>query len=488
MVRHRAILIRCRTRDCNSRSRPLSGPCCGVPTTGLRPSFCLLIVRCWLPAPARCPRARCCCWWPRESFHRPVGVCGSPCWRCSTWGSSSCCCSSRQSGCQGASRRLRAPSARSSCCCWDGLFWACGRRWIALATGALGVVGVAALVLGPAASLDAIGVAAAIGCAGSMATATVLARRWGRPPLSIVSLTAWQLTIGGVLVSPFVLVFEGVPPTPTVRNLAGFAVMGLFGTALAYGLWIRGVTALPASSMQFLALLSPAMATAIGWAALGQSLSPVQLVGAALVIVAVVAGQRVGRVPPRGGRIEPPPRAAHGALGRGERLTPPVRRRQGEKTPGVESFRIEPVHRSSVKQRTSGMSNGRLWGSSRRIFRKNGPQSHDTSRQEAPTPLRSDTAQTVSGAPTRLPHPSSPRVLETPAFRKHPDSRSPHNSYSQALARAPHRDPGDRCAGSLRAGELAVERVAARPEARDDRSRRASSAEDARASRLRRPP
>ena len=71
--------------------------------------------------------------------------------------------------------------------------------------------------------------------------------------------------------------------------------MGVFGTAVAYGLWIRGVTALPASSMQFLALLSPAVATAIGWAALGQSLSPVQLGGAALVIVAVVAGQRVGQ-------------------------------------------------------------------------------------------------------------------------------------------------------------------------------------------------
>jgi probable blue pigment (indigoidine) exporter len=166
--------------------------------------------------------------------------------------------------------------------------------WSGLATGALGVVGVAALVLGPAASLDAIGVAAAIGCAVSMATATVLARRWGKPPLSLVSLTAWQLTIGGLLVAPFMLVCEGVPPVPTARNFAGFALMGLFGTAVAYGLWIRGVTALPASAMQFLALLSPAVATAIGWATLGRSLSPVQLGGAVLVIVAVVAGQRVG--------------------------------------------------------------------------------------------------------------------------------------------------------------------------------------------------
>jgi probable blue pigment (indigoidine) exporter len=172
--------------------------------------------------------------------------------------------------------------------------------WIGLATGALGVVGVAALVLGPAASLDVIGVAAAIGCAVSMATATVLGRRWGRPPLSLVSLTAWQLAIGGALVAPFVLVFEGVPPVPTAGNLAGFALMGLFGTAVAYGLWIRGVTALPASAMQFLALLSPAAATAIGWLALGESLSPMQLGGATLVITAVVAGQRAGSRPSSG--------------------------------------------------------------------------------------------------------------------------------------------------------------------------------------------
>jgi probable blue pigment (indigoidine) exporter len=162
------------------------------------------------------------------------------------------------------------------------------------ATGALGVLGVAALVLGPAASLDVIGVAAAVGCAGSMATATVLGRRWGKPPLTLVSLTAWQLTIGGLLVAPCMLGVEGVPPLPSERNIAGFALMGLFGTAVAHALWIRGVSALPASSMQFLALLSPAAATAIGWATLGQSLSSVQLAGAVLVIVAVLAGQRVG--------------------------------------------------------------------------------------------------------------------------------------------------------------------------------------------------
>lgn len=169
--------------------------------------------------------------------------------------------------------------------------------WSGLAAGVVGVAGVSALVLGPAASLDAVGVAAATGAAASMAIATVLGRRWGRPPLPLLALTAWQLVLGGLLIVPFAIIFEGAPPLPTGRNLAGFAVMGLLGTALAHALWFRGVTVLPASAITFLALLSPVVATALGWAALGQSLSPLQLGGAALVAVAVVAGQRAARSP-----------------------------------------------------------------------------------------------------------------------------------------------------------------------------------------------
>jgi probable blue pigment (indigoidine) exporter len=171
-----------------------------------------------------------------------------------------------------------------------------------LAAGVAGVVGVGALVLGPAASLDAIGAAAAVGSAASMASATVLARRWGRPPISLVSLTAWQLVLGGLLVAPFSLLVEGAPPAPSVRNALGFVLIGAFGTALAHGLWFRGIAAIPASAITFLGLLSPVVATAIGWLALGQSLTPPQLGGAALVVVAVVGGQRAALAHGEGGR------------------------------------------------------------------------------------------------------------------------------------------------------------------------------------------
>jgi probable blue pigment (indigoidine) exporter len=117
--------------------------------------------------------------------------------------------------------------------------------------------------------------------------------------MPLLAFTAWQLMLGGAMIVPVALVAEGGPPLPTPTNVAGFAVIGLVGTALAFALWFRGVAALPASSVAFLGLLSPIVATAIGWAALGQSLTSLQLAGAVLVAASIVAGQRIAQRPPR---------------------------------------------------------------------------------------------------------------------------------------------------------------------------------------------
>lgn len=162
----------------------------------------------------------------------------------------------------------------------------------ALGFGALGVAGVAALVLGPSAALDPIGVAAAVGGTASFAVGVVLARRWGPPPMPLVPFTGWQLVIGGAMVAPLSLMIEGEPPSLTSRNLLGFVIIGLTGTAMAYALWFRGVTSLPASAVSFLGLLSPIVATVLGWLTLDQSLTPLQLAGAVVVGVSVIAGQR----------------------------------------------------------------------------------------------------------------------------------------------------------------------------------------------------
>lgn len=157
--------------------------------------------------------------------------------------------------------------------------------------GAVGVAGVSMLVLRADARLDGIGVAAAVGGAVVMATGVVLSKRWASsaPPLAA---TGWQLVAGGVLLLPVALVAEGAPPTSlTAANLAGYGYLAVVGSAFAYVLWFRGIRALPATDVTFLGLLSPVVATAVGWLALGQSLTVAQGLGGLVVLAALVVAQ-----------------------------------------------------------------------------------------------------------------------------------------------------------------------------------------------------
>lgn len=163
-----------------------------------------------------------------------------------------------------------------------------------VAAGLAGVAGVALLVLTPSARLDAVGIAAALGGAASMAFGTLLVRRW-LPPVPPMVFTSWQLVGGGLLLLPFALVQEPPLPPLTAIQVAAYGYLGLVGAGLAYFLWFRGVTRLPPSSVASLGLLSPVSATLLGWGVVGQALGPGQMAGAALVLVAIGVGQRMGR-------------------------------------------------------------------------------------------------------------------------------------------------------------------------------------------------
>jgi probable blue pigment (indigoidine) exporter len=173
------------------------------------------------------------------------------------------------------------------------------RRILIAAT--VGVAGVALLVLRSAVALDVVGLAAAAGGTITMSLGTVLGRRWGAPSgypaktTALLALTGWQLTVGGLLLAPVALAVEGPPPALTVPNLAGFTYLSLCGTALAYFLWFRGVTALAPARVTLLALLSPVMAALLGWAVLDQALTIGQLMGAAAVLGSVLVGTSVAR-------------------------------------------------------------------------------------------------------------------------------------------------------------------------------------------------
>ncbi len=166
-------------------------------------------------------------------------------------------------------------------------------RRVAIA-GVVGVVGVAMLVLQPEAALDPIGLLAAFAGTVSMATGIVLVKYWGRP-VDLITFTGWQLTAGGLMLVPVLLFFEGLPQQLTLENATGFLWLAIIGTGLAYALWFRGVGELPVAMTSFLVLLSPLVATVLGWIVLSERLTPIQLVGMALVAGAVMTPQLTTR-------------------------------------------------------------------------------------------------------------------------------------------------------------------------------------------------
>lgn len=155
-----------------------------------------------------------------------------------------------------------------------------------------GLIGVGLLVLDPSAQLDTIGIVAALGGAAAMGLGTVLVKQW-QPKVSLIVFTAWQLAIGGALLLPVALITEGSFTEITRTNWWGFIYLGVIGTGLAYALWFRGINRLSPSAASYLGLLSPVVATLIGFVFLKETLSAIQIVGIVIVLASVVIGQQV---------------------------------------------------------------------------------------------------------------------------------------------------------------------------------------------------
>jgi probable blue pigment (indigoidine) exporter len=187
-----------------------------------------------------------------------------------------------------------------------------GGTWIAgggrpraahLAVGAAAAVGVALVVLRPGVGLDAAGIVAAAGANASFAAGVVLTRRFPVAAGEKLADTGRQLLLGGAVLVPLALAVEGAPPVPTAAALAGFAYLSLVATALAFVLWFDGVRRLPPVAPPLLGLAAPATGAATGWVLLGQSLSPVQLTGFAVILGAIAHGAWLGGADDRRGQL-----------------------------------------------------------------------------------------------------------------------------------------------------------------------------------------
>ncbi|QNP72690.1 EamA family transporter [Streptomyces roseirectus] len=161
-----------------------------------------------------------------------------------------------------------------------------------LLTGMAAALGVTLVALKGAGALDLLGITAATASTASMAAGTVLTKKWGRPEgVGPLTLTGWQLTAGGLLITPVALLTEGTPPALDGRAVSGYLYLALANTAVAYWLWFRGIARLSVTQVSLLASLSPLTATLIGWAALAQPLTPLQLTGMSIALTATIVGQ-----------------------------------------------------------------------------------------------------------------------------------------------------------------------------------------------------
>lgn len=179
----------------------------------------------------------------------------------------------------------------------------------------LGIVGVIVMLQPGGGDADGWGLAASVVAMLSSSLGFVLTRRWGAdvPPLTM---TAWQLIAGSLVVAPVAIVVEGAPPALDGPALLGFAYIILVATAVAYAAWFTGLARLPGAVVGVIGLLNPVTGVLLGVVVAHEPFGPAQLLGLVLVVVGVLAGIRpAGPAGPDG----PAPAPAARPLVRGER-------------------------------------------------------------------------------------------------------------------------------------------------------------------------
>lgn len=220
-------------------------------------------------------------------------------------------------------------------------------------TGAvLGFVGVVVMLSSGATAVDLGGVAASLAAMLMSSIGFVLAKRWGGgvPPRSM---TAWQLTAGGLALVPVAVLVEGAPPALDAAGWAGQAYITLIATALAWVAWFSALQRLPAGSVGLIGLLNPVTGVVLGALIAGESFTAPQLLGMVTVLVGIALGQPVVRrlMRPRRLPSESRTNASHSSPGASK--TPSG---SGKTTCGSVSTSTPRVRRRAIAVGTSSTS------------------------------------------------------------------------------------------------------------------------------------
>lgn len=165
--------------------------------------------------------------------------------------------------------------------------------FMAVIGGTVGLLGVVLMLSQGQGAVNGWGIVVSVTAMLMNAVGSVLAKRWTlASDVSIVSMTAWQLVLGGLMVLPFAALCEGAPPVMTPTALLGFAYLTLVATAVATFVWFVGLSRLPVAEVGIIGLLNPVTGVVLGVLFAGEAFGIPQAIGVALVGVGLIVSQR----------------------------------------------------------------------------------------------------------------------------------------------------------------------------------------------------
>lgn len=186
---------------------------------------------------------------------------------------------------------------------WLALGERVGRlQWVAVVFALVGLV----FILEPWATAGDNLLSDVLGLAGSVvwAVSSVMAKRLRRDvPVDLLSLTAWQMLFGALVLTVVALVLPSSRPIePSPYFFAGLVYCALAATGLAWVLWLFVLDWLPAGLAGLSSLAVPAIGVLSAWLELGEQpnrseAAGMLCIGAALVLVSILALR--GRPMPR---------------------------------------------------------------------------------------------------------------------------------------------------------------------------------------------
>jgi drug/metabolite transporter (DMT)-like permease len=114
---------------------------------------------------------------------------------------------------------------------------------------------------------------------------------------SALSVTAWGLVLGTMMLAPWVVVRNGLPPVHGLSTpvWAALAASGVLCTAVTTLLWNWGNARVPASRAGVFLNIEPALGSVLGVELLGDHLGPLAWVGGALIVAAAITLTSTGQ-------------------------------------------------------------------------------------------------------------------------------------------------------------------------------------------------